>query len=415
MPQWYAANMSNAQPASDQAALHEQWLLEITAIPTAAGREHRVADWIRTWTNARPHLQLIPDPHGNLTIQRKDATTARQPLYITAHLDHPAFVIESIADNTLNLTFRGGVLDPYFNNAPIVLYTQADQPVRATITATTPPAKGLDAPNWLRTATAEIKDTQLAAELAPGDIGRWDLPDPEITNDSGKRLVYTHACDDLAAVAAALAAYDTISKNDNAQHVRILFTLAEEVGFVGAIAACQSHTMPTGSSAILLENSRSFDDSPIGGGPIIRVGDRASTFSHTLTSMMTTSAEALEKALKDDPLPFKWQRKLMPGGVCEAACYQAFGYDASCLCFPLGNYHNMADLQAVQDEDQDAIANARAGREHISMSDYHNLIRLLIEIATNAPEAPAARDTMDKLYAQRATILTQPTGHTTQP
>ena len=49
-------------------------------------------------------------------------------------------------------------------------------------------------------------------------------------------------------------------------------------------------------------------------GPIVRVGDRMTVFSPDLTNdistLMTTHAAEMPK--------FKWQRKLMAGGACEA-------------------------------------------------------------------------------------------------
>ncbi|HRP62658.1 MAG TPA: hypothetical protein PK400_05135 [Phycisphaerales bacterium] len=104
-----------------QRATHEQWLLEITGIPTAAGREQRVVQWVQRWVEARKNLTLKHDPVGNLIISvRSTARSERKPLYITAHLDHPAFVVRRLIDaNTVELEFRGGVHDPYFKRAAI--------------------------------------------------------------------------------------------------------------------------------------------------------------------------------------------------------------------------------------------------------------------------------------------------------
>ena len=71
------------------------------------------------------------------------------------------------------------------------------------------------------------------APLIPGDLGTWDLPDASVDEDG---LVHTPACDDLAALSAALEALDELASAD---HVRLLLTRAEEVGFVGATAACR--------------------------------------------------------------------------------------------------------------------------------------------------------------------------------
>ena len=70
-----------------------------------------------------------------------------------------------------------------------------------------------------------------------------------------------------------------------------MLTRAEEIGFIGTLGACRDATIPKEARLITLENSRSFADSPVGGGPIVRVGDRLSVFSPTLTSAVARRAE----------------------------------------------------------------------------------------------------------------------------
>ena len=113
----------------------------------------------------------------------------------------------------------------------------------------------------------------------------------------------------------------------------MLLTRGEEVGFLGAIGACKAGTIPRAGRIIALENSKSFAESPIGSGPIVRVGDRTSTFDPDLTYRIGRIAADITAA----DSTFRWQRKLMPGGTCEASAYQAYGYTATCLCLPLGN------------------------------------------------------------------------------
>ena len=45
---------------------HLKWLLEITAIPTAAGQEWRVVNWIEHWALAQKGVKLRKDAFGNL-------------------------------------------------------------------------------------------------------------------------------------------------------------------------------------------------------------------------------------------------------------------------------------------------------------------------------------------------------------
>ncbi|MCA9306936.1 MAG: hypothetical protein KDA16_10405 [Phycisphaerales bacterium] len=379
--------------AKHDRATAEQWLLELTSIPTAAGREDRVIAWIREWVGGRDDLRLSCDASGNLVVDRKDGgTPGATPLYITAHLDHPAFVVEKILnDGRVEMGFRGGVRDAYFRDAPIVIHPSGGGAVRGRVEST-------EQQEPYRKCVVRLED---GGEVEVGDIGVWALPDAEIVDG----IVHTPACDDLAALAAALAAMDVIRGIDRAGHVRLLFTRAEEIGFIGAIAACRDRTMTPGAKVLALENSRSFAESPIGGGPIVRVGDRMSTFSPALTAAVCAVCETLAKEAKEAGGEYKWQRRLMPGGACEATAFQAYGYEATCVCLPLGNYHNMADLDLVERGDEAAVAHARCGREYIGVEDYHGLIEMLIACATRLDEAPDVVAKMEKLFADKSFVL----------
>ncbi len=391
------------------ADIHRRWLRELTALPTAAGKEQRVVEWIRGWASERPDLALRSDPSGNLVIERARPTgSGSPPLFITAHMDHPAFVVERIvAPSTITLSFRGGVMDPYFREARGRVFP-AGSGAGSVSGTVLEKSKGSRFPECL----VELDEEGAADGLAPGDIGRWELPEPSVEGDT----FHTHACDDLAAVAAALAAMDELRESPEAAHVRLLFTRAEEIGFVGAIAACKHGTMPRDSRILALENSRSYPaDSPIGGGPIVRVGDRLSTFSPTLTAAVAKVAEVLAGETSHNPgVPatpaapaptYHWQRKLMPGGACEATAYQAYGYDATCLCLPLGNYHNMANLAAVQAGDAEAVASAKVGREYIALEDYAGLVRLLVACGLTLSQAQSPLVRLERLYEDHRFVL----------
>ena len=176
-------------------------------------------------------------------------------------------------------------------------------------------------------------------------------------------------------------------------HVGVLLTRAEEVGFIGAIGACESGIIRSTARIVALECSKSFSDSPIGGGPIVRVGDRTSTFDPDLTQRLCRVAQHI---VAKDP-SFRWQRCLMPGGTCEATAYQAYGYTAACLCLPLGRYHNMnADRGAIDSE-------------CISLADYDRLIHFLVTVAKQLDRVAigrSLRDRLDQLFADRRSLLT---------
>lgn len=393
-------------------AEHHRWLTELTGIPTAAGRERRVIDWIQRWVAERPSCSLSADSHGNLELRCDAADTkrarksdSRAPIYFTAHLDHPAFVVERIVGPaTVELAFRGGVMDDFFDNARLIIHTEDNRTVPATLTERTGPQEPF------KRFHADL-DADNADGIAVGDIATWNLPAPEVRDG----LLHAPACDDLAAAVAALAAYNELLDRNEAGNVRLLFTRAEEIGFVGAIGASRSKLMPTGSRILALENSRSFAESPIGGGPIVRVGDRISVFSPSLTDAVARRAEEIaggpatpRASEKHSEAPkWKWQRKLMAGGACEASVFCAYGYESTCLCLPLGNYHNMADLEAVQ-----AGTNAEPPHiapEHIAIADFDGLVDLLIGCGTSLDEGDSFNDRIEKIWNERRFVLDEPT------
>ena len=425
-------------------------LLELTQIPTASGREGRVEAFVEAWAAARPDVMLTRDKAGNITIALKPAPKGRggrgrgkkpakspRPLYITAHTDHPAFVVERVlGPGTVEVSFRGGVSDVFFEGAPITLHGAAGEVLaRLTgrcgesamgkhYTAEVEEAGGEE--GELGTGGRDVRPTSAeegdAMALRPGDVGTWRLPSGRI-DDAG--MVHTHACDDLAALAAALCAMDRMRAGRSAsgrasaafEHVRLLFTRAEEIGFIGAIAAVRLKTIPKRAVVVALENSRAFPESPIGGGPIVRVGDRLSIFTPWVTAACSKRAEeifggastptAQQKAADAAARP--WQRKLMAGGACEASVFCHAGYDATCICLPLGNYHNMTNLAEHQAGTYDAarLGPARCGPEQIHTKDFLGLVELLVGLGERLPE-PNEQDfgkRIEKLYNEKGSVL----------
>ena len=362
---------------------HEQYLMDLTSLPTGAGLESRVIEWIERWAKRRKAVTLTRDAHGNLTIKRKGARSTK-PIYFTAHLDHPAFAVTEVLDHgrTIQAEFRGGVHDDYFKGTPVALHIHGKKPVPGKVISLDRKRSG----ELMQLVTIEL---DRIAPVLPGDLVTWALPKPRIV----RRRLHTPACDDLAAVAAAICAYEQLLKDTKSMgDVRLLFTLAEEVGFIGAIGAAKAGSVPKASTLVCLENSKSMVESPIGDGPIIRVGDRISIFDPELTARLVAVAEGVAKQDKH----FKYQRKLMPGGACEATAFRAYGYLSSCICLPLGNYHNM-------DEAKKTIA-----PESISVDDYHQLVQLLVAVGRELPTTRAQQDLvkrLDGLFDRRRGLL----------
>lgn len=365
---------------------HERWLTELTALPTVAGREDQVIAWVERWVERRPDLRLRSDKTGNLVITRR-GRRRHSAVWITAHMDHPGFVVTGRSGRIIEWQFLGGVLPQYFEGAPIEMFDDAGPPHRATIDE-------VHVEGRVRTGTARL--AKPSPQLALGSIGRWAFRASALGVKRGQ--LHAPACDDLAGVAAALASLDDLRRRPEAGHVGVLLTRAEEVGFIGAIAACRDGTIPSGTKLICIEMSPTFPESPIGAGPIVRVGDASSVFSPTLTNQLSELAARHTRA----DTTFRFQRKLMAGGSCEATAFSAYGFESSCLCLALGNHHNMVGVGEVAEGQRPA----KLAPEFIDLDDFHGLVRLITSSVRglDGAEASSAKS-LDQHYQEWNWVL----------
>ena len=350
----------------------EKWLGALTNLPTASGREDLVVAWVRDWVERRADLRLIEDSGGNLLISRK-GRKRRDLVLAVAHMDHPAFVVTGVGDREAVFHFRGGVRPEYF--------------VDARVDFVTGPAKGGRVASYDpqgRTGVIEVKGTM----PEPGDIARWHVAAPR--SRAGRMMA--PACDDLAGCAAALAALDRARGRADLTHFGVLLTRAEEMGFVGAIHAAVTGSIPAGARLLSIETSRASGDAPLGGGPVIRVGDAVTVFDQVLTNRIS-------RAVAGSGL--RHQRKLMVGGACEATAFGVYGYLATGLCLPLGNYHNMGNL----DEVEAGTGEARPMLEEVSLDDFHGLVDLLLIAAEAVDHDGDLRARLDTAYSDSRHLL----------
>jgi endoglucanase len=353
-------------------AVAERWLCDLAALPTASGREDAVQDWVRVWAKRRPDLRITEDTGGNLLITVK-GRRRRDPVIAVAHMDHPGFVVTSVQDGEATFEFRGGVLPQYFVDARVEFVTGAAR--RGKVVEYDP-----------ATRTGVIEVNGLPA--APGDIARWRFGPRAVP---AGRLA-APAFDDLAGCAAAIAALDRVRDRPELSHFGILLTRAEEVGFVGAIHASIAGGIPAKARLLSIETSRASADAPLGNGPVIRVGDASSVFDSDLTNRITTAVR--EKGLTH-------QRKLMAGGSCEATAFGAYGFRAAGLCLPLGNYHNMGDLDQVEMGSGKAVPML----EEIALDDFHGLVDLLLVAAEAVDRDWGLRGRLDQVYSDGRHLL----------
>lgn len=302
-------------------------------------------------------LRATSDAAGNVVVRYEgEGADLGRPLVLVAHLDHPGFAVTDVAGDTLTLEFRGGLLAANaVPGSPLDLFARGGiEPVGGAVLATATEASGR-----LTGGTAT-----LASGQAPGDgFAMWGFPGFGVADG----CITGRVCDDLLGAAAVLATLTELSSLRPAGvAVWGLFTRAEEVGFLGALEAIRLGTVPPDADVLSLECSKALADAPQGGGVIVRVGDRMSIFDPGLTAALTAAAADL--AAQDDG--FRFQRKLMDGGACEATAFCAAGYRASGLALPLGGYHNASDGEP-------GIV-----PETVAVADYLAEVRLLVALAT---------------------------------
>jgi len=365
--------------------------------PTAPFQEERIVAVVEAW--ARAHgLPVEKDASGNVLLRHRgkgDAPASRSKWVFAAHMDHPGFTSIECSGRNLLAEFRGHVGPSYFVGSPARFFAPEGQAVGVIRAAESVP----DTP-WLRCKIELDKP----ATVPPGTLGMWDLPTMEVNGQT----LSSRACDDVVGVASVLCAMGEIVARGLSADVTALLTRAEEAGFVGALAACDARTIDEDALIVAIETSKAQPKAALGDGVVVRVGDAARTFEPSLTAHLTAVAESLARQDKD----FKFTRQLMPGGTCESTAYVMYGYRATGLCIPLGNYHNQGEGSRPSSISGQGDLRGRIAVEQVNTADFESLVKLLVGLAadsrTPADTDAAAKQRLEGLLKQRAKYLKNP-------
>lgn len=343
----------------------------IAACPTATRLEHAPSEAVREFVRRTRGLSLVEDAAGNLVVRYPARRRPRgTPLVLVAHLDHPGFVVTEVSGRDVELEFRGGVaLEHARRGTPLEFFARGGRPAGRGVLER---ALGKDSPSGPRLAGGEARVTR---GTAPADgFAMWALTPFAVRRGT----IVGRALDDLLGVSAALATLaEVAAERPRDAHVVALLTRAEETGFHGTLAAIRERTVPRRARVLSLETSRALAHAPMGGGVIVRVGDARSLFDAALMGALHQEA----RTLAAEDRSFRFQRRLMDGGSCEATAFCAAGYRAGGLCVPLGNYHNMAGL----DGGRKGIA-----AEEVRVADFAAEVDLLVRLAREPARLRAA-------------------------
>lgn len=368
-----------------------QVLTDLLSLPTAPFNEQFIAAYIRRWAAGRPGFTLENDAFGNLRVRLRRGPAVKSPLVFSGHMDHPGFeALGMIGRTKLRARWRGGVQPEYFRKAGVRFYSEGRW-VHGTIASIKVAGDA-----WGR-RRVQFVAVKVERAVTRGAVGMWDFPEPAI---KGTRL-YARGCDDVAGVAAIMAALDILAAGRSPVDVYATFTRAEEVGFAGAIAGAQHDLIPRNARVVAVETSSEIPGVKMGDGPILRVGDKMAVFTPSLTAFCRRVADDLAKRDKT----FTYQRKLMDAGTCESAAFCEYGFQATGLCVALGNYHNMD------------CRRKRLGPEYIDINDWDALAKWFVALAAWRGEYregsdPVFRKALDRLDRAYTKLLRKTAGRT---
>ncbi|MBI2343737.1 MAG: hypothetical protein HYV02_05355 [Deltaproteobacteria bacterium] len=288
-------------------------LCDLLALPTAPLLESHVIAFVRRFA-ARYRLRLRQDRFGNIFLANRGRGRTR--CVVMAHMDHPGIVVTAIHGRQMEAKILGGLHRPHMARARFRFFPdeRGSRPVRVT---------GRIGRDHLR--------LPLLTDVTVGTFGMLDLPPVRWA----RGLVLARVIDNLAGCAEVLDWLRAFARSPH--RVMGVLTRGEEIGMRGAAALVRSRQLPRHVPMLVLEaSSAAAARVEIGGGPVLRVGDRLVNFDPRIDCWVQETANRLAGEDRD----FVYQRALMCGGVMEASLYVLDGLLVGALALPLGNYHN---------------------------------------------------------------------------
>jgi endoglucanase len=351
------------------------------AVPTAPYKEMWLRERLEQMLARIPGVVVERDRWGNVFARLRRGDPPPGTVCFVAHMDHPGFVVHRVDGPAVHATFEGNVDDAFMAGAGVRLFRSSnDDGVAAQVVEFTE----RDPASHSRRVVLEA-----AADARGAVLGMWDLRPYEVDDHN---VLHSRGIDDIGGVTAIVDALDHAAARTEPVDMIGMFTRAEECGYRGALLFCEmdpaerARHLPADAWVVSVETSSARPNTPIGGGAVLRVGDKSTIFNPRITRTMQEISEDLRDRLGILPP----QRALMDGGTCEATVFNHFGYTSGGLCVPLGNYHNM-------NRDTNEI-----DREFISVNDAEALVRLMTELAIQGRSADLGPSRLERELATLA-------------
>ncbi|MBA47074.1 MAG: hypothetical protein CL893_03195 [Dehalococcoidia bacterium] len=334
--------------------------LELSNIPTTSFHEELISDFIKSELN-KNQIDFIVDEWGNIEVLLKGKSD-KEIVYIS-HMDHPGFeIVEKIDGKLFKAKTLGGLPKLCDIENTNIKTVSTDNQIKGNLLindneTNSNEFKFTNSDRWLNKEFVFIELDNENIDYPCPVV--FDLPDSKIDKDE----VITPVADDLAGCALILETLKILKNTDIKYSIRAIFSRAEEVGLLGARLIAKSGRISKDSIIVSIETSSELPGAISGSGPIIRTGDRASTFDNSGEIILLSAV----RALINEDRSFKSQRQLMNLGGCEATAFSAFGYKVTGISLPLINWHNATDSGSVEPE-------------RISITDYQNALNIMTKV-----------------------------------
>ncbi len=342
----------------------------LTSVPTAPFFEGSAAAQALAWARGRLGRSVaVRRRRGGLILSYRGAGPG-PALALAAHLDHPAFHLSRATAQGAAGRLMGGLPAHLLKGAAVEAFeagARSNVPAAQGLVSG-PEAGGFFPIRWTVPPARGAKPAFAVLALTPFSIQNgWLL---------------SRSIDDLLGCAISLEVLRQAAAGRWKTNLTVLLHRAEEVGFIGALDLIAQGAVSPEDSVISVETSRELPGARPGRGPVVRLGDKACLFDGNLTALLDLAAKNTARR------GLRCQRLRLMGGTCEAAAYQAFGYEAGGVAVPLVNYHNGWGASAV-------------APEKVRLSDAAGAIALLGEAARLFPQQSALRGGLRRRLAQR--------------
>ncbi|MBN1550525.1 M28 family peptidase [bacterium] len=269
----------------------------------------------------KPSVQYYQDRFGNICVSFWNASKPHTPcLAAASHMDHPGYAIIEKDSCRLKAVINGGLPRDESLLESKALIISPDEEVSAEITGFADDEK---TSIWM---VSEKEMTGNCRDLFAVPLLERFLIDPP--------LIRGRAMDDLVGCAIQLAVLKRLVQDNIPVDYLAVFHRAEEVGLIGAQGACSHQLIPKHAVVVSLEASKTLEGAESGSGIVIRTGDKLYQFDPNAQHILESAAANISSP------GFRFQKRRMDGGTCEASLYLAHGYETTALAVPLLNYHN---------------------------------------------------------------------------